>query len=416
MTPRQFLLRYRTDPRIRSGEFFPSGPVEVAQEDRIGVVLLNLGGPAGRADVESFLYRRWMDPVLERLRLRFGRHVFVKLAAKVGARFLWKDYEQIGGECPINRLTREQASALQEELNSRASSSHRVRFRTYIAMRYGTPDSNEALRMMHMDGITHSILLPLYPQYSTATTGSSLAYWSALASRDPKPISTTAVIEYATHPGYIQALGDRIDQALQRVPRRLRSATHIVFSAEHPSIGGHLRSDDSFCAHVRETIQRVMSAREQTVSHLTYYDAPQSESETGHPETRQVLMKLGARGVRSVIVVPIGLATDHLWTAYTLDIALRQEISESGIEFFEVASAMNCHPQFIAALADIVSDHIRAGTGTASSTPPRQAGNGGRLSADDRMRYGSDVRCHVCSPSIRTREWRAGSGPAGEVW
>ncbi len=416
MTPRQFLLRYRTDPRVQSGTFFPSGPVEVTHGDRIGVVLLNLGGPTNRADVESFLYRRWMDPVLERLRVRFGRHLFVRLAAKAGARLLWKDYEQIGGECPINRLTREQASALQEELNGRASATHGIRFKTYIAMRYGLPDTSDAMRRMHSDGITHTVLLPLYPQYSTATTGSSLAYWSALLSRDPKPISTTAVVEYAAHPGYIQALSDRIDQALQRVPRRLRAATHIVFSAEHPSIGGHFRSDDSFCAHVRETSQRVMSAREQTASHLTYYDVPHSETDSGHPETSQVLLKLGAEGVRSVVVVPIGLATDHLWTAYTLDIALRQEVNESGIEFFEVANAMNCHPQFIAGLADIVTDHIRLGTGSAFSASRRSVGIGGRPSADDRMRYESDGRCQVCSPSIRAREWRAGSGPAGEVW
>ncbi|MBT8400788.1 MAG: ferrochelatase [Rhodothermia bacterium] len=400
---------------MQSGAFFPSGPVDVTQEDRIGVVLLNLGGPASRSDVESFLYRRWMDPVLERLRIRRGRHVLVKLAAKIGARLLWKDYEQIGGECPINRLTREQASALQEELNGGASSAHGIRFKTYIAMRYGSPDSNDALRKMRSDGITRSILLPLYPQYSMATTGSSLAYWFAMTSRDAQPISTTAVVEYAAHPGYIQALSDRIDQALQRVPRRLRSSTHVVFSAEHPSIGGHFRGEDSFCAHVRETIQRVMSSREQTPSHLTYFDVPQSETYSGHPETRQVLKELGAEGVRSVVVVPIGLATDHLWTAYTLDIALRQELRESGIEFYEVTSALNCHRQFISALADIVTDHIRIGTGSAAHPRHRPGGTAGRHSADARMRNEEDARCHVCSPSIRAREWKAGSGSAGQV-
>ncbi len=380
----------------------------------MGVVLLNLGGPSDRRGVESFLYRRWMDPVLERLRIRIGRNLFVKVAAKIGSRLLWKDYEQIGGECPINRLTREQAAALQEELNARVASTDRIRFKTYIAMRYGAPDSMEAISKMRSDGVTHTILLPLYPQYSMATTGSSFAYWAAVESRDSQSTPTTAVVEYAAHPGYIKALGERIDQAIQRVPRRMRAATHIVFSAEQPSIGGQFRGEDSFCSHVRETFQRVMSEREQTSGHLTYYDVPESETCRDHPETRQVLQRLGVEGVRSVVVVPIGLATDHLWTAYTLDIALRQDVSESGIEFFEVTTALNCHPQFIGALADIVTDHIRVGTETAGAVHRRESGPGSRSTADDRMRFES-ARCTMCSPSIRAREWKAGSSSASDL-
>ena len=409
MTPRQFRKKYRSDERISTGSFYQAEGVSIHAGEKVGVVLLSLGGPGGRSDVEDFLYRRWMDPILEPSRITRGRHYLVRVAARIGARFLWKDYEQIGGQCPINRLTREQAAALQKYLTEKVLPESETGFRTYIAMRYGHPASEDALAQMKSDGITRIVLLPLYPQYSIATTGSSLAYWSAMAeAADRKDIPTTAVLEYAGHPGYIRALNDRIDQALQRFPKRVRSDTHLVFSAEQSVLGGHIRNDESFCGHVRETVRAVMSSRENQNFHVTFFDASDEMGRALHPDTRLTLQKLVSEGVRSLLVVPLGIATDHLWTAYTLDIDLRKEMDEFGVEYYEVAAALNCHPQFIGALGDIVADHLRSTSAGYGERGRNVDHVSGMEASNDRTRSGPG--CPSCVAPITPRDWSGASG------
>ncbi len=409
MSPKQFLKHFRRDERLASGRFFPDSPLVVDPSERLGVVLLNLGGPYDRSEVDDFLFQRWMDPVLEGPRIRKGRSVPVRIAARIGARFLWRDYDQIGGECPINRLTREQASALQEHLNERLGRKLGIGIRTYIAMRYGRPSSEEAALQMVDDAIDKVILLPLYPQYAMATTGSSLAYWSVMLDVDGiVKRQTAAVVEYSTHPKYVRALSERIDEALQRFPRRVRNAVEIVFCAEQPALGGDFAAEESFCHLVRETVGHVARLRDEDREYrVSFFDSGRRKPDKVHRGTKEVLRELADRDSRSVLVVPLGLSTDHVWTAYGLDIGLRQEAKQIGISMFEVASAMNCHPLFIDALADIVGEHVtqhtegaaRSAGVSANSSDAHRASGLGRVSS---MHFSS---CSVCNGPVRSRNW-----------
>lgn len=406
MTPRQFSRLFSRDSRLASGRYFSSGPVRVSRGDRVGVVLLNLGGPQGRRELETFLYRRWMDPVVEKTRLRPGRHSFVRIAAKLGSRSLWRDYEQIGGECPINRRSREQAAALQECLNGALASRLGVTFKTYLAMRYGTPSSEDAMRALVRDGVTKTILLPLYPQYSIATTGSSLAYWSVMSEAEKhSTLDTTAVLEYAAHPDYLQSLSERIDEALQRFPKRVRPATHIVFCAKSHPAGGALDAEESFCRLMHESIRRVVDLRGAGHQHhSTFFESRQSDLGFGHEDTRNTIRRLADDGAKSVLLVPIGITTDELWTCYTLDIVLRKEFEASSIRYFEVASSLNCHPLFIATLSRVVARHLTAVSdqdtgGDRASAPITSAGS----SESAALRA---VRaCETCHGPISARQW-----------
>ncbi len=405
MTPRQFLRDFSRDSRLDGVRYFPVEPVAVRDGDRVGVVLMNLGGPHDRSEVETILYRRWMDPVIQRSRFRSGRHYVVSIAAKLGSRQLWKDYEQIGGECPINRRSREQASALQECLNGAPSSALGVTFKTYLAMRYGYPSSEDAMRELVRDEITKVVLLPLYPQCSVATTGTSLAYWSAMLRSDHRlKFETSAVLEYAAHPDYLQALSERIDEALQRFPKRVRPATHIVFCAEHPSAGGVFDMEESFLTLIDESVRRLVAGRGATHKHhVTFFGGERSEVTHGYAETRCTLNELAADGVKSVLLVPMGLVTDRLWTSHTLDIALRQEVERSSIQFFEVASALNCHPLFITALSRIVCAHVCAAHGTDLKYSSPAPGSSYSVEPGAWLR---PVRTHdTVEESIKAREW-----------
>src|SRR5690606_25358484 len=175
----------------------------------------------------------FMDPAIIDMPVAgIFRHWISSFVARTRSKKVAKDYELIGGGSPINRLTNEQAQSLEKLLNETYGKPSGVRFRTYIAMRYWHPFSEEAAAQMVEDGVDKVVLLPLYPQYSKTTTGSSLVYWWMLEQEKEIPAwPTTQVIEYAANPKYVQSISERIDEALQRFPKETRDDVHILFSA-----------------------------------------------------------------------------------------------------------------------------------------------------------------------------------------
>lgn len=354
MTPREFLKSYRYDPRIVTGEYFSSKPLQLKRGDRVGVVLMNLGGPDTIPDVEPFLYNLFMDPAIidipvgGRLRHWICRYIATKRSRSVG-----KDYEQIGGGSPINRLTREQSASLEKHLNKKFGEVAGVEFRTYIAMRYWHPYSEEAAEEMRRDGINKVVLLPLYPQYSKTTTGSSLVYWHQLNERKEIPAwDTTYVFEYAANPKYVQAVNDRIDQALQRFPKEERDNVHLVFSAHGTPLREMKERRDPYCCLINASVDRVMHLREFDRPYHVAFQSKVGPAEWLTPSTPDKLEELAQDGVKSVLIVPIAFVTDHVETTYELDIEVREEAIAFGIENYEVSSGLNCHPLFIESLAE----------------------------------------------------------------
>ncbi|MEX1056001.1 MAG: ferrochelatase, partial [Rhodothermales bacterium] len=161
MTPRQFLKEFAYDKRLVTGDYFSFEPLKIERGDKVGVVLFNLGGPDKREDVAPFLYNLFMDPAIIDIPLGgILRHWLCNVIATRRSRHVGEDYEVIGGGSPINRLTREQARTLCEHLNRRFGKEAGVEFRTYIAMRYWHPTSEETAAAMREDGINKVALLP----------------------------------------------------------------------------------------------------------------------------------------------------------------------------------------------------------------------------------------------------------------
>lgn len=354
MSPREFLKFYRYDPRVVTGEYFSSKPLCIERGDRVGVVLMNLGGPDTVADVEPFLYNLFMDPAIIDIPVGGAvRHWLSRYVASRRARTVASDYEQIGGGAPINRLTREQAQSLEKYLNRNFGESARVEFKTYIAMRHWHPFSEEAAAQMQSDGINKVVLLPLYPQYSKTTTGSSLVYWYVLQQRNEIPTwATTYVFQYAANPKYVQAVNDRIDEALQRFSKEDRDDVHLVFSAYGTPIRELRERRDPYCCLVNSSVDRVMNMRQFDRPYHVSFQNRSGPAEWLTPNTPDKLEELAHDGVKSVLIVPISFVTDHVETTFELDIAVREEAASFGIENYEVTSGLNCHPLFIASLAE----------------------------------------------------------------
>ena len=149
-----------------------AAPAAMAGRNRLGVVLLQLGGPASLDEVQPFLESMFRDPELITLSIppRLRRWLASRFAAW-RARRVRALYAGIGGGSPIGRVTALQARLLERALG------RRVECRAFVAMRYGSPSAAEAVDRVQASGCDRVVLLPLYPQYSAATTGSSLGAW-----------------------------------------------------------------------------------------------------------------------------------------------------------------------------------------------------------------------------------------------
>ncbi len=416
MTPRQFLKKYRYDERLVTGAYYPLEPLPVEPGDRIGVVLLNLGGPDSAQDVEPFLYNLFMDPAIIDIPLpKFVRPAVCRYVARTRSEKVGKDYEVIGGGSPINRLTREQAACLEEALNALMGPGADVSFHTYIAMRYWHPFSEEAAAKMKADGIDKVVLLPLYPHYSKTTTGSSLFYWWQLDKDGEIPRwPTTQVFEYAANPKYVQAVSERIDEALQRFPREVRDTVQLVFSAHGTPLKEMKERRDPYCCLIHATVDRVMALRGHDHPYHVSFQSKVGPTEWLTPSTPDKLKELGEAEHKAVLIIPVAFVTDHIETAYELDVEVRQEAEHFGIEHFEVTSGLNCHALFIEALAEATVAQLRLpapppgidasgdGAPTARAYPLRPLDDLPHFQAAERC-----TRCHQCEYIAEAKRWDA---------
>jgi ferrochelatase len=384
----------------------------VHEDERVGVVLFSLGGPDTLDAVESFLYNLLMDPALLDLPVQGRlRHWAGKALASLRADSIRREYELIGGSSPLTRLTEEQADDLQVHLNDHFGDPSGVDFRTYVAMRYGHPSSEDAAAQMAADDVDRVVLVPLYPQYSTTTSGSSLAYWKALEEAGEIPSwPTTVVPEYAAHPKYVQAVSERIDEGLQRFPRSRRDDVPLLFTAPGTPLREWRRRQDPYCCLVHATVERVMAHRGRDRPFQMAFQNKVGVRGGLTPTVSDTIETLAADGVESVLLVPLAFVTDHLLTSYGLDIEMREEAERVGILHYEVTPGLNTHPLFIEALTEVTVAQLGlpvdvnqlriGGDGLAQDYPLRP------IDELPRYRPGADTaRCPICSDRHAARRW-----------
>jgi ferrochelatase len=413
MSPLDFLRWYDFDERVLRGGYYPSDPLEVQEGERVGVVLLNRGGPETLDDIESYLYNCYMDPT--RYDFPVGgrlRHWACQMAASYRAPSVRDDYEVIGGGSPLTRLAQEQADSLQQHLNDEFGAPTGIDFRTYVAMRYWHPFSEAAAAQMEEDGIDRVVLLPLHPQYSKSSSGSSLARWKALEERGEIPSwPTTTVTEYAANPKFIRALSERIDEGLQRFPRERRGEVQLLFSAQSTSLQDRERKKDPYCCLVHSTVEQVMRHRGRDRPFRTAFQNTQGLQAGLSPTTTETLGELAdTEREQDVLIVPVSYVSDHFETNYVLDIEVREAAERAGLHHYEVTSALNTHPLFIQALGEATIAQLElpvdvnqlrvGGDGLSQDYPLRPLDDMPRHNAGDR-----EAHCPNCGCNGEARRW-----------
>ena len=321
------------------------------RDEHIGVVLFQLGGPDSPNAVEPFLRNLFNDPDIFNFPLAgIVRSIFASTISKLRASKVRRNYSKIGGKSPIGEHTERQARALEQKLRESIDA------RVFVAMRYWKPFSADAIERLREANCDRLILLPLFPQYSVASTGSSMNEWRRCVARVGFDSPTALVESYFEAPLYIDSVVDRIRQALARFPAHARP--HLVFSA-HGLPLKLIEAGDPYQHQIEQTVRLVVEHGEFDLRHTLCYQSKVGPGRWLQPGLLPTLEKLGREGEQAVLVIPIAFVSDHIETLSEIDIEARRDAARWGIHHFETMTGLNDSELFISALAELVLEAVR---------------------------------------------------------
>jgi ferrochelatase len=311
---------------------------------RVGIVLFQLGGPDTLEAIEPFLYNLFCDPdIIDFPFARIGRKPLAKLISTTRARKVQHHYATIGGGSPIRKHTERQARALEAELRS-----HGIDARCFVAMRYWHPFTREAIEQLRAADCDEVVLLPLYPQYSSTTTGSSLNEWRRLFCDD---VPVHCVETFYRNTIYLDAVTSRVNEALARF--RDSNRPEIVFSA-HSVPMSVIEKGDPYQQQIEETVHLLMERGGWSNPHRLCYQSKVGASRWLQPSLHQTLRQLASERVREMCVVPVAFVSDHVETLGEIDHEAREEAHRLGFTQFEMSAGLNDSAKFIQALGQMV--------------------------------------------------------------
>jgi ferrochelatase len=337
---------------------------------KTGIVMLNLGGPATLDDVQPFLLELFADREIIQLPFQRWLGPFIARRRTPKVRGL---YANIGGGSPILRYTEAQGRGMVARLDRLSPRTAPHKF--YVAFRYTRPRSEDALRAMQADGIERAVAFTQYPQFSCSTTGSSLnEVWRASARIGLRDAFRWSIIDrWPVHPGFIEAMTETVREGLNRFAPEERHKVLILFSA-HSLPLDVIDRGDSYPQEVGASVQRVVECLKAPNPYILAYQSDVGPVRWLGPSTEQVIRRLGARGVKHLLVVPIAFTSDHIETLSELDREYEEVAHQVGIAHYVRAPALNDRPRFLDGLAEIVRDHLESAALYSTQYPVRCAG------------------------------------------
>ena len=318
---------------------------------RKGIALMNLGSPGAPGEVRRFLRRLFLDiEMFDFPGERLVRPLLATLIAALRAGRVRQRYRVLGGTSPLKPLTQAQAVALEAALLQRGFD-----VPVEICMRYSHPFATEVVERLLARGARGIIGLPLYPQYSHSTSGSSLLALRQAVERLCPGIPCREITHWCDDPEYHAALARRILACRERMADVAEVGLLLV--AHSIPLRFVLRGDP-YVEQVEMTVTGIRDAlKRQAGELLPWWLAYQSQVGPVNwvgPTVPQVLETILGDGLRSVIVVPLSFVSDHLETLYDIDLQYRRHALELGFERFERIESLNASDDFVSVLADRV--------------------------------------------------------------
>lgn len=293
----------------------------------IGLLVMAYGGPNTIDEVEPYLldvrgYRPTASEIIHEVRER---------------------YREIGGRSPILEQTREQAAALEAALNTDGQD-----FKAFVGMRHWHPYIKDTLVEMQAQGIEKAVGLVMAPHYSRMSIG---VYYNKVEEANSS-IAFSRIEVWHLQDGYINALTNRIRDALKRFPEEVRAEVPVIFTA-HSLPEKILEWNDPYLAQLRETVSAVMEKLGSQPHEFAFQSAAISTIPWLGPDAGEVIERLAAEGNKHILLCPIGFVCEHVEILYDIDIVYQKLAKSLGVQL-ERIEMVHTTPQMVAGLAGLI--------------------------------------------------------------
>lgn len=319
---------------------------------KLAIVLFNLGGPDHVTSIEPFLFNLFNDKAIisapQPIRWLLAKYISLR-RAPVAAEI----YAHLGGKSPLLDLTKRQAQALNENVKDKLG--HSVEVQTFISMRYWHPMSDECAKNVKEFDPDHVVLLPLYPQFSTTTTESSMKAWHKSAKKSGLKAKTSSICCYPKNEGFIDAIVENLWPQIEETC--FLGKPRVLFSA-HGLPKKIIDGGDPYQWQVEQTALAVV--KKLNLPSLDWWVSYQSRVgplEWIGPNTEDEIKRAGREKV-PLIIVPIAFVSEHSETLVELDIEYKEVADKFGVPSYMRTPAVGIHPSFINGLGNLVLDHI----------------------------------------------------------
>ena len=307
------------------------------------IILFNLGGPDKLESVEPFLFNLFNDSAIISIPLIF-RYPLAKLISKRRTPIAQNIYKKIGNKSPILELTQDQAKNLENNLKKEGN------YRCFVVMRCWHPRASVVIKKVKEYNPKEIILLPLYPQYSASTSGSSISEWNDLCEKENYKIKTKTVCCYPTESNFIASHASLIKKTLQHVEN---NNFKLIFSA-HGLPENKIKKGDPYQWQVEQTVKEIMSKlKTENLDHAISYQSRVGPMKWIGPSTDSEIIKY-SKEKKGIVIVPVAFVSDHSETLVELDIEYKKLAEKNGCSFYKRVPALGIEENFIKGLTALV--------------------------------------------------------------
>ena len=325
------------------------------------VILFNLGGPDKLESVEPFLFNLFNDPAVIGIPSIF-RYPLAKFISKKRAPIAKNIYKEIGNKSPILELTQDQAKSLENNLSRKGD------YKCFVAMRCWHPRASDVIKKVREYNPEEIILLPLYPQFSASTSGSSINEWKDLCKKENYKVKTKTICCYPTESNFIASHVSLIKKTLQNIEN---NNFKLIFSA-HGLPESKIKKGDPYQWHVEETVKEIMyKLKTENLDYVISYQSRVGPMKWIGPSTDSEIIKY-SKEKKGIVIVPVAFVSEHSETLVELDIKYKKLAGKNGCSFYKRAPALGTEENFIEGLATLVLQQEKRGNFVSSTICPNK--------------------------------------------
>ena len=308
------------------------------------IILFNLGGPDKLENVEPFLFNLFNDPAILNLPT-FLRYPLAKLISNRRAPVAKKIYAELGGSSPILKLTKEQSDALEKKLNQTQEEDE---YKCFIIMRCWNPRAEDVIKDVQLYGPDEIILMPLYPQYSAATSGSSIKEWKDVCKKNNYHVKTSTICCYPTDQNFINAHTKEIIKKIKDLKN-----FKLIFSA-HGLPEKNIKKGDPYQWQVEQSVKKIVeSLNDENLDWILSYQSRVGPLKWIGPSTETIIIENSKLG-KHIVLVPIAFVSEHSETLVELDIEYKEIADANGCKNYTRVPALGINEDFIKAMSELI--------------------------------------------------------------